>query len=56
MNQGTMTGRFVAMNDYDQSEHGKPIPNRGFQNWNFLVLNMIAWLEGKAPVTEFYVL
>ena len=27
--------------------------NKGFQNWNLLVLNMAAWLDGKPFVTEF---
>jgi putative isomerase len=27
--------------------------NKGFQNWNYLVLNMAAWLEGKDTVREF---
>ncbi len=45
--------RFGAMHEYYQPENGEPILNRGFQNWNYLVLNMIAWLEGKAPVMEF---
>ncbi len=44
--------RFVAMHEYYQPENGEPILNRGFQNWNYLVLNMIAWLEGKTPVVE----
>ncbi len=45
--------RFGALHEYYQPENGEPILNRGFQNWNFLVLNMIAWLEGRAVVTEF---
>jgi len=45
--------RFGAMHEYYQPENGEPILNRGFQNWNYLVLNMIAWLEGKSPVVEF---
>lgn len=45
--------RFGAMHEYYQPENGEPILNRGFQNWNYLVLNMIAWLEGKEPVVEF---
>ena len=32
---------------------GEPILNRGFQNWNYLVLNMIEWLKGGPPVAEF---
>jgi putative isomerase len=27
--------------------------NKGFQNWNYLVLNMAAWYEGKERVREF---
>jgi putative isomerase len=45
--------RFGALHEYYQPENGEPILNRGFQNWNFLVLNMIAWLEGRPVVTEF---
>jgi putative isomerase len=45
--------RFGAMHEYYQPENGEPILNRGFQNWNYLVLNMIAWGEGKPTVTEF---
>lgn len=45
--------RFGAMHEYYQPENGEPILNRGFQNWNYLVLNMIAWLEGRTVVSEF---
>jgi putative isomerase len=45
--------RFGALHEYYQPENGEPILNRGFQNWNYLVLNMIAWLEGKPTITEF---
>lgn len=34
-------------------ETGEPILNPGFQNWNYLVLNMIAWMEGRDAVREF---
>ena len=34
-------------------ETGVPIANPGFQNWNYLVLNMIAWLEGREFEREF---
>lgn len=44
--------RFDAMHEYYQPENGEPILNRGFQNWNYLVLNMIAWLEGKPVIVE----
>lgn len=45
--------RFGALHEYYQPENGEPILNRGFQNWNYLVLNMLAWLEGR-PVIEEY--
>ena len=35
-----------------QPSNGEPILNPGFQNWNFLVLIMIAWLEGRETVRE----
>ncbi len=44
--------RFGAMHEYYQPENGEPILNRGFQNWNYLVLNMISWIEGKTPIIE----
>jgi putative isomerase len=45
--------RFGALHEYYQPENGEPILNRGFQNWNYLVLNMINWLEGGKVVEEF---
>lgn len=45
--------RFGALHEYYQPENGEPILNRGFQNWNYLVLNMIAWRENKRAITEF---
>jgi putative isomerase len=45
--------RFGGMHEYYQPENGEPILNLGFQNWNYLVLNMIAWLEGEKVITEF---
>lgn len=45
--------RFGALHEYYLPENGEPVLNKGFQNWNFLVLNMIAWLEGRQQVTEF---
>ncbi len=52
-----MFGRDVdengAMHEYYLPESGKPVLNKGFQNWNYLVLNMIAWLEGKETVSEY---
>jgi putative isomerase len=45
--------RFGALHEYYQPENGEPVLNREFKNWNFLVLNMINWLEGKKTVDEF---
>ena len=42
-----------ALHEYYNPDTGEPIINKGFQNWNYLVLNMIAWLEGREPVAEF---
>lgn len=45
--------RSGALHEYYQPENGEPILNKGFQNWNYLVMNMISWIEGKEPVKEF---
>lgn len=45
--------RFGVLHEYYQPENGEPVLNPGFQNWNYLVLNMIEWLEGREPVSEF---
>lgn len=45
--------RFGAMHEYYLPENGEPVLNRGFQDWNNLVLNMIAWYEGRPVVEEF---
>jgi putative isomerase len=42
-----------AFHEYYDPETGKPIINSGFQDWNYLVMNMIAWLEKKPVVKEF---
>ena len=42
-----------ALHEYYHPDSGEPIMTRGFQNWNFLVLNMIAWLEDRRAVFEF---
>lgn len=41
------------MHEYYNPESGEGINNPGFQNWNFLVLNMIAHIEGKKTIEEF---
>lgn len=45
--------RFGALHEYYLPDNGEPVLNKGFQNWNLLVLNMAAWLDGKPVVTEF---
>jgi hypothetical protein len=45
--------RFGALHEYYLPENGEPVLNKGFQNWNLLVLNMAAWLDGKPFVAEF---
>ena len=45
--------RFGALHEYYQPDNGEPILNRGFQNWNYLVLNLIAWLENQNTIVEF---
>jgi len=42
-----------ALHEYYEPETGEPLLNKGFQNWNYLVLNMIAWMEGRKIVEEF---
>lgn len=42
-----------TLHEYYQPENGEPILNGGFQNWNYLVLNMIAWMDGRPTVREF---
>lgn len=45
--------RFGALHEYYQPDNGEPILNRGFQNWNYLVLNMAAWLQNRPVIEEF---
>jgi len=42
-----------ALHEYYEPETGEPLLNKDFQNWNYLVINMIAWLEGEQVVGEF---
>lgn len=42
-----------GLHEYYHPDTGEPIMTKGFQNWNFLVLNMIAWLEGRPVSWEF---
>ena len=41
------------LHEFYLPENGEPVMNPGFQDWNYLVLNMIAWYEGKPSVEEF---
>lgn len=45
--------RSGALHEYYLPDSGEPVLNRGFQNWNYLVLNMAVWREGGAAVAEF---
>ncbi|MBA8815163.1 putative isomerase [Microbacterium halimionae] len=42
-----------SLHEFYNPDTGEPIMTKGFQNWNFLVLNMTAYLEGRTMVTEF---
>ena len=42
-----------TLHEYYAPDTGKPIVHPEFQNWNFLVLNMIAWLQGDEVVSGF---
>lgn len=41
------------MHEYYHCDTGEGINGQGFQSWNLLVNNMIAWLEGADAVEEF---
>lgn len=45
--------RFGALHEYYLPDSGEPVLNRGFQNWNYLALNMAVWREGGTAVVEF---
>jgi putative isomerase len=53
----TLFGRDIEENgclhEFYHPDSGEPIMTKNFQNWNFLVLNMIAYLEEKPAVAEF---
>jgi glycogen debranching enzyme len=42
-----------CLHEFYHPDSGEPIMTRHFQNWNFLVLNMIAYLDGRPMVAEF---
>ena len=41
------------MHEYYHPDTGEGVNNQGFQSWNLLVNNMIAYLDGKKVITEF---
>ena len=41
------------IHEYYDPESGAPIRNPGFQSWNLLSVNMLAWLQGEKTVEEF---
>jgi putative isomerase len=42
-----------SLHEFYHPDTGEPIMTKGFQNWNFTVLNMIAWLEDRPLQSEF---
>jgi putative isomerase len=42
-----------TLHEYYLPDSGEPVLNPGFQDWDYLVLNMIAWYEGKPCIEEF---
>lgn len=50
---GRDLARFGALHEYYLPDNGEPVLNRGFQNWNLLVLNMLAWRDGQDAISEF---
>jgi len=42
-----------SLHEFYHPDNGEPIMTKGFQNWNFTVLNMIAWLEDRLTLSEF---
>lgn len=42
-----------SLHEYYNPDSGEPIVTHDFQNWNFLVLNMIAWLEDRKFMDTF---
>lgn len=42
-----------CLHEYYHPDTGMPLMTHGFQNWNYLVLNMIAWLENRRFLDTF---
>ncbi len=53
----TVFGRDIEncgeMHEYYHPDSGDGLHNQGFQSWNLLVNNMIAWVENREAVEEF---
>lgn len=45
--------RTGTLHEYYDPGNGYPILHPGFQDWNYLVLNMLAWLEHRQVISEF---
>ncbi len=41
-----------GMHEYYEPDTGQAMLNKGFLNWNCLVANMIAWIEGRPVVAD----
>lgn len=41
------------LHEYYHPDTGEGLNNMGFQNWNYLVLNMISWMEKGQYISEF---
>lgn len=50
---GTDYEKNGILHEFYLPENGEPVMNKGFEDWNYLVLNMIAWYQGKPCVEEF---
>jgi putative isomerase len=42
-----------TLHEYYDPESGEPILHPGFQDWNYLAINMLAWLEHRQVISEF---
>ncbi len=42
-----------TLHEYYDPDNGQPILHPDFQDWNYLVLNMLAWLENDNVINEF---
>jgi putative isomerase len=42
-----------TLHEYYDPDNGEPILHPGFQDWNYLVLNILAWLENRPVISGF---